>query len=114
MCLSPSFVSTPCWAGLAHTVAARVQEVAESVDEFLALATTKYSVKSYLGPAPEFDVKKEYGTRGDTGGRRQSFTLLTRTILSLFHLTGPFACEYWGKVVSDLCRKLRSRSPLKD
>lgn len=31
------------------------------MDEFLQLASAKYSVKSYLGPAPEFDVKKEYG-----------------------------------------------------
>jgi hypothetical protein len=45
------------------------------VDEFLALAASKYTIKSYLGPAPEFDVKTAYG---------------------------PFACEYWGKVVSDL------------
>lgn len=44
-----------------------MQEVAESVDEFLALAATKYSIKSYLGPAPEFDVKKEYGA-----GRRSA------------------------------------------
>lgn len=49
------------------TIGHGVQEVAESVDEFLALAATKYSIKSYLGPAPEFDVKKEYGA-----GRRSA------------------------------------------
>ncbi len=38
-----------------------IQEVAESVDEFLTLASTKYAIKSYLGPPPEFDVKQQYG-----------------------------------------------------
>ena len=53
-----------------------MQEVAESVDEFLALAATKYSVKSYLGPAPEFDVKKEYGTGGGSVGRGEGTFLI--------------------------------------
>lgn len=45
-----------------HACHARArQEVAESVDEFLSLASAKYAIKSYMGPAPEFDVKKEYG-----------------------------------------------------
>ncbi len=48
-----------------------MEEVAESVDEFLALGALKYQVKSYLGPKPEFDVMKEYG---------------------------PFSCEFYGKV----------------
>lgn len=48
-----------------------MEEVAESVDEFLALASAKYAIKNYLAVGKgEFDVVKEYG---------------------------PFACEFWGK-----------------
>lgn len=59
--------------GVAAEQLQEMEEVAESVDEFLALAreSGRYQVRDYLGPAPEFDVKREYG---------------------------PFACEFWGKV----------------
>jgi len=58
--------------GVASEQLQEMEEVAESVDEFLALAKEGgKEVKSYLGPAPEFDVTREYG---------------------------PFACEFWGKV----------------
>jgi hypothetical protein len=58
--------------GVANEQLQEMEEVAESVDEFLALAKEGGKVvKSYLGPAPEFDITREYG---------------------------PFACEFWGKV----------------